>query len=194
MLYFDFLRSRRARAGPRARPQPRRHPHARGLARLFGGALAAPRAGGRGAGRPGRLWEPVDLERSLESTTPLSTPGSPARQLRRCACGWRGEKRRARWETACSLVGGGGPRRGGSIRARGRSWPSSTSTSGDFGHARALVDDALGLAEGAACRRASARRSPTVRARLTGACWRAADAGGARPMPDGLAKACRTRR
>ena len=152
MLYFDFLRSRRAA------PLARVLAHNRddiltlvGLLGWFGGALAAPaELGAAELAGLGRLWEPVDLERSLEcyhAALDAGLAGETAQAVRMRLARW--EKRRARWETACSLW---------EAAARDavfdpRPWEELAKfhehRRRDFVTARALVDDALGLAEGA---------------------------------------------
>ena len=106
LLYFDYLRSRRAA------PLRRVFEHNRhdvlslvALVGWFGRAL------GGGAGlRPeelaglGRLWEPVDLERGLACYRAALGAGLPepvARWARLRLAWW--EKRAARWDAACAL-------------------------------------------------------------------------------------------
>jgi uncharacterized protein YprB with RNaseH-like and TPR domain len=106
LIYFDYLRSRRAA------PLRRVFEHNRtdvltlvALVGWFGRALAD------GVGlRPeelaglGRLWEPIDLERALACYRAALTAGLPegvARWARLRLALW--EKRAARWEAACTL-------------------------------------------------------------------------------------------
>ncbi|PYN00923.1 MAG: hypothetical protein DME07_15080 [Candidatus Rokuibacteriota bacterium] len=151
-LYFDFLRSRRAA------PLARVLAHNRddiltlvGLLGWFGGALAAPaELGAAELAGLGRLWEPVDLERSLEcyhAALGAGLAGEPAQVVRMRLAWW--EKRRARWDTARALW---------EAAARHavfdpRPWEELAKfhehRRRDFATARAIVDDALGLAEDA---------------------------------------------
>jgi uncharacterized protein YprB with RNaseH-like and TPR domain len=106
LIYFDYLRSRRAA------PLRRVFEHNRtdvltlvALVGWFGRALAD------GVGlRPeelaglGRLWEPIDLERGLacyRAALAAGLPESVARWARLRLALW--EKRAARWEAACTL-------------------------------------------------------------------------------------------
>jgi uncharacterized protein YprB with RNaseH-like and TPR domain len=106
LLYFDYLRSRRAN------PLRRVFEHNRhdvlslvALVAWFGRALAdhsrlAPEA----LAGFGRLWEPVDLERGLDCYRAALAAGLPepvARWARLRLAWW--EKRAARWEAACAL-------------------------------------------------------------------------------------------
>jgi len=151
-LYFEFLRSRRAA------PLARVLAHNRddiltlvGLLGWFGGALAAPaELSATDLAGLGRLWEPVDLERSLECYHAALGAGladEPAQAVRMRLAWW--EKRRARWDSARSLW---------EAAARHmvfdpRPWEELAKfhehRRRDFATARAIVDDALGLAEGA---------------------------------------------
>jgi hypothetical protein len=152
LLYFDYLRSRRAA------PLRRVFEHNRSdvlslvaLVSWFGRALA-----GEGPVRPeelaglGRLWEPVDLERGLacyRAALEAGLPESVARWARLRLAWW--EKRAARWEAARTLW----------EAARGhqvfdpRPWEELAKyhehRARDLATAREVVTDALGLARAA---------------------------------------------
>ncbi len=152
LLYFDYLRSRRAA------PLRRVFEHNRSdvlslvaLVSWFGRALA-----GESPVRPeelaglGRLWEPVDLERGLacyRAALEAGLPESVARWARLRLAWW--EKRAARWEAARTLW----------EAARGhrvfdpRPWEELAKyhehRARDLATARAVVTDALGLARAA---------------------------------------------
>ena len=152
LLYFDYLRSRRAT------PLRRIFEHNRAdvlslvaLAAWFGRALD-----GGAAVRPeelaglGRLWEPVDLERGLACYRAALVAGVPepvARWTRLRLAWW--EKRAARWDAARSLW----------EAARGhqvfdpRPWEELAKyhehRARDLAAARVIVQDALGLARAA---------------------------------------------
>lgn len=152
LLYFDYLRSRRAA------PLRRVFEHNRAdvlslvaLASWFGRALS-----GEVAVRPeelaglGRLWEPVDLERGLACYRAALAAGVPepvARWARLRLAWW--EKRAARWEAACTLWE--------AARAHTifdpRPWEELAKyhehRARDLTAARAVVEDALGLARAA---------------------------------------------
>ena len=151
-LYFDFLRSRRAA------PLGRVLAHNRddiltlvGLLGWFGGALSA-RAEMTAAelGGLGRLWEPVDVERALacyRAALAAGLAGAPAQAVRLRLARW--EKRLARWEAARSLWEA-------AVRHATfdpRPWEELAKfhehRRRDFVTARAIVEDALGLAEAA---------------------------------------------
>jgi uncharacterized protein YprB with RNaseH-like and TPR domain len=152
LIYFDYLRSRRAA------PLRRVFEHNRSdvltlvaLVGWFGRALA------EGADiRPeemaglGRLWEPVDLERSLACYRAALAGGLPepvARWARLRLAWW--EKRAARWDAACTLWE--------AARAHEvfdpRPWEELAKYHEhrvrDFAAARAIVEDALGMARAA---------------------------------------------
>ena len=157
LLYFDYLRSRRAT------PLRRVFEHNRAdvlslvaLVGWFARALAQ-----EDTVRPeelaglGRLWEPVDLERGLacyRAALGAGLPKSIARWTRLRLAWW--EKRAARWDAACTLW----------EAARGheifdpRPWEELAKyhehRTRDLPAARAIVQDALGLARarGAASR------------------------------------------
>jgi uncharacterized protein len=149
-LYFDFLRSRRSA------PLGRVLAHNRddvltlvGLLGWLGGALTA-REGLTAAelGGLGRLWEPVDIERSLacyRAALAAGLAGAPGHAVRLHLARW--EKRLARWDAARSLW---------EVAARHavfdpRPWEELAKfhehRRRDFVAARAIVEDALGLAE-----------------------------------------------
>ena len=105
-LYFDFLRSRRA--APLARVFDHNRHDVLSLVALlgwFGRALAAhDHLGAEDLAGLGRLWEPVDLERALACyraalTSDLAGPAAHRVRLRLA----RWEKRAARWDAACAL-------------------------------------------------------------------------------------------
>ncbi len=152
LIYFDYLRSRRAA------PLRRVFEHNRSdvltlvaLVGWFGRALAE-EAGVRPeelAGL-GRLWEPVDLERGLACYRAALAGGLPepvARWARLRLAWW--EKRAARWDAACTLWE--------AARAREvfdpRPWEELAKyqehRARDLVGARAIVEDALGLARAA---------------------------------------------
>jgi uncharacterized protein YprB with RNaseH-like and TPR domain len=106
LLYFDYLRSRRA--GPLKRVFEHNRLDVLSLVALVGwfGRALSPDADVRPeelAGL-GRLWEPVDVERALDCYR-----GALAAGLREPVARWarmrlaRWEKRAARWEAACVL-------------------------------------------------------------------------------------------
>ena len=152
LIYFDYLRSRRAA------PLRRVFEHNRSdvltlvaLVGWFGRALV------EGAGvRPeemaglGRLWEPLDLERGLACYRAALGEGLPepvARWTRMRLAWW--EKRAARWESACTLWD--------AARAHEvfdpRPWEELAKyhehRARDLAAARTIVEDALGLARAA---------------------------------------------
>lgn len=106
LLYFDYLRSRRAT--PLRRVFAHNRADVLSLVALVGWFA---RALGEGTDvRPeelaglGRLWEPVDLERGLACYRAALVAGVPepvARWTRLRLAWW--EKRAARWESACTL-------------------------------------------------------------------------------------------
>ncbi|HEX2439304.1 MAG TPA: ribonuclease H-like domain-containing protein [Methylomirabilota bacterium] len=152
LLYFDYLRSRRAT------PLRRVFEHNRSdvlslvaLVSWFGRALS-----GEVTVRPeelaglGRLWEPVDLERGLacyRAALEAGLPESVARWARLRLAVW--EKRAARWESACTLWE--------AARAHvvfdPRPWEELAKYHEhrvrDLSTAREVVQDALGLARAA---------------------------------------------
>jgi len=166
LLRFPALAPRGA-AGPRARPQPRRHPHARGLARL--GSRRARRAGGSWGPRSWPAWAALGAGRSRAVARVL--PRRSRRRARRRdssggahAAGAVGEAPRPLGD-ACSLWEAAA--RAAVFDPRPwESWPSPRAPSAETSSAaRALVDDALGLAEARAVSSRVARRSHR-RARL----------------------------
>jgi uncharacterized protein len=106
LIYFDYLRSRRA--APLRRVFEHNRADVLTLVALVGWFA---RALAEGVGlRPeelaglGRLWEPIDLERGLACYRAALTAGLPegvARWARLRLALW--EKRAARWEVACTL-------------------------------------------------------------------------------------------
>jgi uncharacterized protein YprB with RNaseH-like and TPR domain len=152
LIYFDYLRSRRAA------PLRRVFEHNRAdvltlvaLVAWFGRAL-----GDGAAVRPeemaglGRLWEPVDLERGLACYRAALAGGlpEPVAGWARLRLAWW-EKRAARWDAACTLWE--------AARARDvfdpRPWEELAKyqehRARDLSAARAIVEDALGLARAA---------------------------------------------
>jgi uncharacterized protein len=106
-LYFEFLRSRRAR--PLVRVFAHNRDDVLSLAALLGwfsealAAEAPARPAQEWAGM-GRLWEPVDLERALacyRHALAAGLTGDHAHWVRLRLAWW--EKRSARWEAACAL-------------------------------------------------------------------------------------------
>jgi uncharacterized protein YprB with RNaseH-like and TPR domain len=105
-LYFEFLRSRRAR--PLVRVFAHNRDDVLSLAVLLGwfsealgGAPTLPAAEWAGIGR---LWEPVDLDRALvcyRRALQDGLTGDHAHWVRLRLAWW--EKRSARWEAACAL-------------------------------------------------------------------------------------------
>jgi len=151
-LYFDFLRSRRAA------PLGRVLAHNRddvltlvGLLGWFGGALAArEELTAQELGGLGRLWEPVDVERSLacyRAALDAGLAGTPAQAVRLRLARW--EKRLARWDAARSLWEAAARH----AEFDPHPWEELAKfhehRRRDFLTARSIVEDALGLAEGA---------------------------------------------
>jgi hypothetical protein len=151
-LYFDFLRSRRAAPLARVLAHNRDDVLALvGLLAWFGSALATPETlTAQELGGLGRLWEPVDVERSVacyRAALEGGLAGALAQVVRLRLARW--EKRLARWDAACSLW---------EVAARHeqfdpRPWEELAKfhehRRGDFQMARSIVEDALGLAAGA---------------------------------------------
>jgi len=152
LIYFDYLRSRRAA------PLRRVFEHNRAdvltlvaLVGWFGRALAED-----ATVRPeelaglGRLWEPVDLERALTCYRAALDGGlaEPMARWARWRLAWW-EKRAARWDAACTLWE--------AARAHEvfdpRPWEELAKyhehRARDLAAARAIVEDALGLARAA---------------------------------------------
>jgi hypothetical protein len=107
-LYFDFLRHRNA--GTLRAVFAHNRDDVLSLVALlgwFGAALSEPDGGGLSAHERaglGRLWERVDLDRSLacyEAALAAGLAGEPAQWVRLRLALW--QKRRARWDAACSL-------------------------------------------------------------------------------------------
>jgi uncharacterized protein YprB with RNaseH-like and TPR domain len=152
LLYFDYLRSRRA--GPLRRVFEHNRHDVLSLVALVGwfGRALADDAGLRPeelAGL-GRLWEPVDLERGLACYRAALQAGLPepvARWARLRLAWW--EKRAARWEAACALWE--------AARQHDlfdpRPWEELAKfhehRARDLSAAREVVEDALGLARAA---------------------------------------------
>jgi hypothetical protein len=152
LLYFDYLRTRRA--APLRRVFDHNRQDVLSLVALvgwFGRALSD-----GSSVRPeelaglGRLWEPFDLERALECYRTSLTAGlpEPVAQWARLRLAWW-EKRAARWDAACELWEAArqhdlfDPRPWEELAKfhehRGR----------DLAAARTIVEDALGLARSA---------------------------------------------
>ncbi|PYM20360.1 MAG: hypothetical protein DMD78_21815 [Candidatus Rokuibacteriota bacterium] len=157
MLYFDYLRSRRA--APLCRVFEHNRADVLSLVALVGwfGRALADTSGVRPeelAGL-GRLWEPCDLERALgcyRAALEAGVPEPVARWARLRLAWW--EKRAARWDAACELWE--------AARQHDlfdpRPWEELAKfhehRARDLTAARAVVEDALGLARtaGAASR------------------------------------------
>ena len=151
-LYFDFLRSRRA--APLARVLAHNRDDILALVALlgwFGGALTAPEALSAGElGGLGRLWEPVDVERSVacyRAALAAGLDGAPAQAVRLRLARW--EKRLARWDAACSLWEAAARHAGFDPRPWEELAKFHEHRRRDFATARGIVEDALGLAEAA---------------------------------------------
>jgi uncharacterized protein YprB with RNaseH-like and TPR domain len=152
LLYFDYLRSRRA--GPLRRVFEHNRHDVLSLVALVGwfGRALADDAGLRPeelAGL-GRLWEPVDVERGLACYRAALRAGLPepvARWARLRLAWW--EKRAARWEAACALWEAA--RRHDIFDPR--PWEELAKfhehRARDLSAAREVVEDALGLARAA---------------------------------------------
>jgi len=105
-VFFDFLRSRRA--APLARVFDHNRHDVLSLVALlgwFGRALAAhDHLGAEDLAGLGRLWEPVDLEQALacyRAALTADLAGPAAHRVRLRLARW--EKRAARWDAACAL-------------------------------------------------------------------------------------------
>jgi uncharacterized protein len=149
LLYFDYLRSRRA--GPLRRVFEHNRQDVLSLVALvgwFGRALAdEARLRPEELAGLGRLWEPVDLERGLACYRAALAAGLPepvARWARLRLAWW--EKRAARWEAACALWEAA--RRHDIFDPR--PWEELAKfhehRARDLSAAREVVEDALGLA------------------------------------------------
>jgi len=156
-LYFDFLRSRRAAPLARVLAHNRDDVLALvGLLAWFGTALSDPAAlTAQELGGLGRLWEPVDAERSLacyRAALAGGLDGALAQAVRLRLAWW--EKRLARWDAARSLWETAARH----IVFDPRPWEELAKfhehRARDFTAARGLVEDALDLARasGAAAR------------------------------------------
>src|SRR4029450_328897 len=151
-LSFDYLRSRRA--APLARVLAHNRDDVLtlvGLLAWFGGALTTREALTPGElGGLGRLWEPVDLERALagyRGALEAGLAGTPAQAVRLHLARW--EKRLARWDAACSLWEEAKRHAGFDPRPWEELAKFHEHRRRDFVAARAVVEDALGLAEAA---------------------------------------------
>jgi uncharacterized protein len=151
-LYFDFLRSRRAAPLARVLAHNRDDVLALiGLLAWFGGALAAPETlTAQELGGLGRLWEPVDVERSVacyRAALDGGLAGALAQAVRLRLARW--EKRLARWDAACSLWEAAARHEEFDPRPWEELAKFHEHRRRDFGTARSIVEDALGLAAGA---------------------------------------------
>lgn len=152
LIYFDYLRSRRA--APLRRVFEHNRADVLTLVALVGwfGRALGPGADVQPAELAGlgRLWEPVDLERGLACYRAALDGGLPEPVARwaRLRLAWL-EKRAARWEAACTLWE--------AARAHEvfdpRPWEELAKyhehRARDLAAARAIVEDALGLARAA---------------------------------------------
>jgi uncharacterized protein YprB with RNaseH-like and TPR domain len=151
-LYFDFVRSRRA--APLARVLAHNRDDILALVGLlgwFGSALTAQaELTAAELGGLGRLFEPVDVERSLacyRAALAAGLVGAPAQAVRLRLARW--EKRLARWDAACSLWEAAARDAGFDPRPWEELAKFHEHRRRDFVTARAIVEDALGLAEAA---------------------------------------------
>jgi uncharacterized protein len=151
-LYFDFLRSRRA--APLGRVLAHNRDDILTLVALlgwFGKALTSRADLSAGElGGLGRLWEPVDVDRALEcyrDALAAGLSGAPAQAVRLHLARW--EKRFARWDVACSLWEAAARDAGFDPRPWEELAKFHEHRRRDFVAARAVVEDALGLAEDA---------------------------------------------
>jgi uncharacterized protein YprB with RNaseH-like and TPR domain len=152
MLYFDYLRTRRAA------PLRRVFEHNRhdvltlvGLVGWFGRALSD-EASVRPEERAGlgRLWEPFDLDRALacyRSALDDGLPEAVARWARLRLAWW--EKRAARWTAACELWDAARRHDGFDPRPWEELAKFHEHRARDLAAARAIVEDAIGLARAA---------------------------------------------
>jgi len=130
----------------------------------------------------GRLWEPVDVERALEcyrAALAAGLSGAPAQAVRLQLARW--EKRFARWDVACSLWEAAARDAGFDPRPWEELAKFHEHRRRDFVTARAVVEDARGLAEAA---RASFRTVDAFTHRL-GRLERRLTVAGGRPSKDG---------
>jgi uncharacterized protein YprB with RNaseH-like and TPR domain len=152
LIYFDYLRSRRA--APLRRVFEHNRADVLALVALvgwFGRALAegADVRPGELAGL-GRLWEPVDLERALACYRAALAGGLPepvARWARLRLAWW--EKRAARWDAACALWEAAREHDVFDPRPWEELAKFHEHRARDLAAARAVVADALGLARAA---------------------------------------------
>jgi uncharacterized protein len=151
-LYFDFLRSRQA--APLSRVLAHNRDDVLTLVALlgwFGKALTSRADLSAGElGGLGRLWEPVDVERALDcyrDALAAGLSGAPAQAVRLHLARW--EKRFARWDVACSLWEAAARDAGFDPRPWEELAKFHEHRRRDFVAARAVVEDALGLAEDA---------------------------------------------
>jgi uncharacterized protein YprB with RNaseH-like and TPR domain len=152
LLYFDYLRTRRA--APLRRVFDHNRDDVLSLVALvgwFARALADP-----GSVRPeemaglGRLWEPLDLERSLSCYRAALAAGlgEPVAQWARLRLAlW--DKRAARWDTACALWDAARRHEAFDPRPWEELAKFQEHRARDLAAARAIVEDALGLARAA---------------------------------------------
>jgi len=152
MLYFDYLRSRRAA------PLRRVFEHNRcdvlslvALVGWFGRALADNRhvRPAEMAGL-GRLWEPFDLERGLACYRAALEAGlpEPVAQWARLRLAWW-EKRAARWAAACELWDAARQHEAFDPRPWEELAKFHEHRARDLAAARTIVEDAIGLARAA---------------------------------------------
>ena len=152
MLYFDYLRSRRA--APLRRVFEHNRADVLSLVALvgwFGRALADTTSV-----RPeemaglGRLWEPFDLERALVCYRAALDAGlpEPVAQWARLRLAWW-EKRAARWDAACELWEASRQHDLFDPRPWEELAKFHEHRARDLAAARAIVEDALGLARSA---------------------------------------------
>ena len=153
-LYFDYLRSRRA--GPLERVFAHNRDDVLSLVGLlgwFGRAVADEPADTLGAGERlglGRLWEPFDLPRSLacyRAALDAGLDGALAQWTRLRLAAW--EKRAARWEAACALWKAASDAGAFDTRPWEELAKYHEHRARDFIAARAIVENALGLARAA---------------------------------------------
>jgi uncharacterized protein YprB with RNaseH-like and TPR domain len=152
LIYFDYLRSRRA--GPLRRLFEHNRADVLTLVALVGwfGRALTEDAGLRCeelAGL-GRLWEPVDLERALTCYRAALDGGlaEPMARWARLRLAWW-EKRAARWDAACTLWQAARSHEVFDPRPWEELAKYHEHRARDLAAARAIVEDALGLARAA---------------------------------------------